>query len=137
MIEVYKEKENLILKYYTEYSEPNWIDEKLQYDSTCSILNIFHLEKSQFLRKNKTDDVPEYYFRIGSLQGQYFLIDRSVFGLENEIYFHKDIEINKNLFVAKPRTSILSYLDKVLQGPIYIASALGHQACAQGNKMAY
>lgn len=86
MIEVYKEKENLILKYYTEYSEPNWIDEKLQYDSTCSILNIFHLEKSQFLRKNKTEDVPEYYFRIGSLQGQYFLIDRSVFGLENGIH---------------------------------------------------
>src|SRR5690606_33770992 len=84
------------------------------------ILNIFHLEKSQFLRKNETDDVPEYYFSIGSLQGQYFLIDRSVFRLENEIYFHKDIEINKNLFVAKPRTSILRYLDKVLQGPIYI-----------------
>lgn len=120
MIEIYKSKENLILKYYSEFSQPNWVDEKLQSDSTCSILKVFHLEKSHFLKKNETDDVPVYYFRIGSLQGQYFLIDRSVFRLENEVYFHKDIEINENLFVAKPRTSILSYLDKVLSSPIYI-----------------
>ena len=121
MTEIEKNKSNLILKYYSDFSPSEWIDKKLKSDDTFSIQSIFKVKKSLLYQRIQDDtDEPEFQFIIGELVGDYYKIDKEVFGLKNEFYFFKNIDIRVGHFFIKSKTSLLLQIDKNVNQVIYI-----------------
>ncbi|WP_010423484.1 hypothetical protein [Anaerophaga thermohalophila] len=81
MIEIVKEEKLLLLKYYSDYGAPDWIDGRLESKKPFKIKGVFWVQESNFHEKVIEDfEDPEYYFVIGNLIGDYYQLDRSVFG---------------------------------------------------------
>ncbi|MDR1017886.1 MAG: DUF4263 domain-containing protein [Lachnospiraceae bacterium] len=110
-----KQDENLIMFYFPEYGFDN-IDNKIQNDS-LSVKNIFHIKRKNLL-DNENDE--EYSFIIGKQEGDYYKLDKEVFLIDNNFYFHKDIEIKEEMFIAYSRISIICRIDRLIKENIYI-----------------
>lgn len=121
MIEIFKKKKKLVLKYYSNYVPSDWIDKNLEKYEPFTIQSIFKVDKSRFFKKVEDEfDEPEFHFIIGELVEDYYKIDKEVFGLKNNFYFFKKIDINKKHFFVKAKTSLLLQIDKYINQDIYI-----------------
>lgn len=121
MINIEKDKKRLILRYYSDFQPTTWLDKSLQADREFTLAGVFHLDKLKFYKKIDDEfDQPDFLFVIGNLIGKYYKIDKSVFGVKNDFYFHKNINMTENLFVAKSKISLLYHIDLLLKHDLYI-----------------
>jgi len=123
MINFEKIGEYLILKYYSDFQSPDWIDEKLKHSDEFLLKGVFLLDENSFYEKvEDTDQVdsPEYLFKIGKLEGEYYQIDKLVLKVKNDFYFHKDIKFEERHFVVKDKISLLKKIDENANQSIYI-----------------
>lgn len=122
MIEIEKIDKDLILKYYySDYGQNYWVDDKLLSKKSFQIKKVFNVSKEILIERREEDfEEPEYYFRIGSLEDEYYKIDKSVFGLKNNFYFHKDVHLSEKHFIAKSKISLLYQIDRNISKDIFI-----------------
>lgn len=121
MIEIEKKDKLLLLKYYSDYQPTDWIDNKLESNESFKIKGVFLISKANLLEKVIEDfEEPEFYFIIGTLKDDYYQIDKSVFGINNDFYFFKDLDFREEFFVAKEKISILHTIDSNVNEPVFI-----------------
>lgn len=121
MIEIEKKDKLLLLKYYSDYQPTDWIDSKLESNEAVLIKGVFLVRKANLFEKVVEDfEEPEFYFIIGTLKDDYYQIDKSVFGINNDFYFFKDLDFREYYFVAKEKISILRTIDSNVNEPVYI-----------------
>lgn len=120
MIEIENSDPFLVLKYSSDFQSTDWIDEKLESNDWLAILRVFRLNKTHFLKKTNDIYGQEYHFKIAVLEGQYYKIDNSVLGLNNNFFFHKKLSLREEFFVAKTKVSLLKIIDQNINEPIYI-----------------
>ena len=65
----------------------------------------------------------ELVFKLGEVDGEYFVISKSVLRTENRFYIHRDTRLDANFFVAHRDISILRRLDKVLTQDLCIGGS--------------
>lgn len=120
MIEILIIEENIILKYSNyDYFPNDWINSNLEKRISFRIKKVFNVSYINQINKDNSEEL-EYYFIIGKLEDKYFQIDKLVFELKNDFYFHKDIALDKKHFIAETNISILKHIDQHISKPIYI-----------------
>jgi hypothetical protein len=121
MIEIEKKDKLLLLKYYSDYQQTDWIDNKLESTEDFKIKGVFLVSKSILFEIVVEDfEGPEFYFIIGTLKDDYYQIDKSVFGISNDFYFSKDLDFHEDFFVAKKNISLLRTIDSNVNEPVFI-----------------
>jgi len=122
LIEIEKTDKDLILKYYySGYQQNYWVDEKLLSKKSFQIKQVFNVRKDILIERKEEDfEDPEYYFKIGSLEGEYYKIDKSVFGLKNNFFFYKDVHLSEKHFIGKTKVSLLYQIDQNISQDIFI-----------------
>ena len=121
-IKFIKENEQLLMIYSPDFNGENI---RLQIDKgePFSIKNgCFRLNKIiEVLQSENADYLdPEYIFVVGKLDGDYYLLDREVFGTDNDFYFEKSYKFEKSTFIAYRNISVLRKIDDLLKTTVYI-----------------
>tara|TARA_B100000949_G_C14271995_1_gene447762 strand:- start:294 stop:1481 length:1188 start_codon:yes stop_codon:yes gene_type:complete len=122
VIEIQKKENKLVLKYYySDFQSGYWVDDKLLSSKPFPIKKVFHVRREILIERIEEDfEEPEYLFEIGFLVGHYFKIDKTVFGLKNNFYFHKDLPLSEKHFIAKTKISLLNQIDRLIYQDIFI-----------------
>ncbi len=120
MIEIDKIDSKLVLKYYSERQDIPWIEEKFKKDGSISIQKVFRLKEAHLLKKEGEFDEFEYYFQIGELINDYYKIDKDIFALKHNFFFHEDIDLHDGYFVVTSKISLLRQVDRLINQDIYI-----------------
>lgn len=126
MIKIYKKEKELILEYESYYPNVNWVYANIEDDGYVDIYHkIFRFKKEHLTNKNEInvinskDEIHDVTFILGSLNEEFYLIDKDILDLKYDLKIHKDININENLFINKGN-SVMSKIDSMINEPIII-----------------
>lgn len=128
MIKFYKSNNQLILFYSNEYGNDNWVKSKLDTHGYIILNKTFRLSQKEIITDDEANidfnDYEEqgfvYKFLIGEIEGDFFKLSKTVFGLSNQIFFHKSTKFKVSYFNTKTKASILPKIDKLIIEPLYI-----------------
>ncbi|WP_136193203.1 Shedu immune nuclease family protein [Actinomyces procaprae] len=137
MITFFDEDNILILHYYSEYQEVDWIDERLRERESISLKNVFTVRREDLITKTDTHDSTrspvdtfgdtdeDNYrdFRIGSLDGEYWRIRADVLGLNNDLLIAHSITLTVGMFVAERNISIFRRIEQVADEQVIIGGS--------------
>ncbi len=125
MIEISREKNYLLLKYEPfKFTDPNWIDRELEAKAgEIRILHTFFLTKkdldSDGVQIDFNDD-REYTFKIGTLEGKYYKINKTILRLKHDLLISKEIKLTKRFFVAERNISVFRKIDELIDEAIIV-----------------
>lgn len=117
-LEFKKHGDELIVVYSPMYGVDEILD-KITSDDGYSIKNTFWINKN-FLRVFDIYDEDSICFSIGKYVEGYVEINKEVFGTSHTFFFGENIKFSQRMFVANRNVSILSKIDHVIDGDIYI-----------------
>ena len=117
MISFDERNDVLVAIYEPDQPIDNW-DKKQKEQSSFKIKNTFQLSKAQIIVKECSSY--KIVFRIGTMCGDYYKLDRKVFGIANDVYIHKDISLRKELFVTSRNISLFPHILKIIKTDFYI-----------------
>ncbi|WP_052600327.1 Shedu immune nuclease family protein [Aureispira sp. CCB-QB1] len=123
MTTIKKIDKDLILEYKTDYSSNNWIKEKIDGSGYVSLKNTFRLRDEHLIGELNADaklEDSEYTFKIGTLEKDYYLLDKKVFSTNNSFFIHKNFKIKVQHLVAHKNISIIKKIDSIVSEDIYI-----------------
>jgi hypothetical protein len=106
----------LILE-YSPYGDDKWIQEKFNYNEEIRVGNVFFLNKDNLIEK---DEFGEYYFKLGILQNEYYVIDKNILNIKFDLYLDKTLKFNEKIFRLPKGISIFSKIDNILNQQIKI-----------------
>ena len=121
MIKFKKKNDTLILEYIGE-NKPNWIFERFKNNEDITLRKIFYLTKNNLIETFDALDITNLscQFKFGNLKGEYYKINKSILGIINDLYIHKDFNMKMKIFVAQYDISIFKHIDKLISEPIYL-----------------
>ncbi|MDK2593535.1 Shedu immune nuclease family protein [Pseudoalteromonas obscura] len=121
MLEFYKENQNAILRYSSEGVAPHWLYPKLRSSEVVKISKVFNLTKEDLISNiEQYDTLGAVEFKIATLSGDYYCFPKQILNLDNDLYVHKSIELNKKLFIAERGVSIFGKLDNLVSTSIFL-----------------
>lgn len=91
-----------------------WVYEKLDSGDSLNVKRTFLVDKKHLygdcaLPDRDEEDIVE--FKIGTLDGEYIVIDQDVLGIDFSLYLHKDLTLKSRSFVAERNVSIFSRIN--------------------------
>lgn len=128
MIRFTREDDKVLLRYTSEI-QGNWIEEAITKRPSVILKKTFTLWRElhrPVKRDYDVDNIPDIEemetssFSFAILKDDYFKIIRGILIEDNDIYFHKDIELRPELFVADAETSVFSVMKDLYKGDVYI-----------------
>mgnify|MGYP000963238927 CR=1 FL=1 len=118
-----KQDDFLRLSYDTER---NWINEKLNTESTITLKRVFVFSKADIIEVQDEDvddifdeDYYHYMFKVGVLEAEYYRID-CIQTLTHNLYIHKDMDMSMKTFLHAGKVSIFEIIDKMIDHDIYV-----------------
>ena len=119
--EFYPNENSLIM----EYVPDNYIATQTSIISAINtgvyrIRRTFEISKKCSYKKISNDYGDGISVEIAKLKGDYFLLDKDIFGINNDIYFQRTISFKIQLFVASGGISVIKAIDRLIDEPIYI-----------------
>lgn len=140
-IKILKSNNLLILHYCPQYDVLPMLKDKFEKREKFIVKKTFHLDEESYLCKNTdyneneigysfqklNEDLydGEMYFKLGELSGDYYVVKGVKLNINNDVYFHKDVNILQKHFTAYVNTTPLSVflnISKVFNCDIYIDS---------------
>ena len=116
MIDFLKRKKELVLRYVPERRPGDWLIGPLEQEDPISISSrTFHVSRRIYRQDFDDQDFamdPCYHFIVGHLEGDYYRIDRSVLGIEFDLFMHRSIPFKRSTFVAERNISIFRPLHR-------------------------
>lgn len=112
--------ENKLVCFYTPDFNYDEILEKINNDG-CSIKGTFYVEKENLF--NIVEDKfygPTICFVVGQQEKDYIQLNKEIFGIENNFYFHVSINFDSKLFIAYQNISIIAKIDKLINFDFYV-----------------
>lgn len=123
MITFYKQQTSLILKYEAVNKPSNWVIHELNEKNSVTITSVFTFNAADSITIIDIEVDEELYaidFKIGELVDQYYKIDGRILSTSIDIYFHKDINLRPNMFLAEKRISVFQKINEILTEDCYI-----------------
>lgn len=118
-----KQGTKLFLDYEQEIGGMDWIESDLIKYGEAKIRKTFRVFVAQEEKNKLIDDVIEgntHSFQISELRNGYFKLDKALLSIKQDVYFHRDIELDQKFFIAPKSISIFGQIDKLIDEPIYI-----------------
>jgi len=140
MIEIEKTSKYIQLVYSygdSSFSQEDWIRKELKRSGEVRIAHrIFSLKTEYLVKKSRltindeefSDDFPDAEFNIaelttlsiGKTKDKFYRFFKGVLVNNNEIYIHKDIDIDLSCFIAETNISIFKQISELVSGDIII-----------------
>ena len=123
MITFYKQQTSLILKYEAVNKPSNWVIHELNEKNSVTITSVFTFNAADSITIIDIEVDEELYaidFKIGELVDQYYKIDGRILSTSIDTYFHKDINLRPNMFLAEKRISVFQKINEILTEDCYI-----------------
>jgi len=121
MIEFRTESDQVILSYSSEYQGPAWVYHELGEKGKVKISKAFSFTKrelvSSFDKENENEPVE---FNTAHRSGEYYCFPRQILSLDDDLYIHEDIKLERKLFVAERGISIFPKIDCMVTGSLYL-----------------
>ena len=121
MIDFREDNDEVILSYSSEYSGPAWAYHELDKLGQVTISKVFTFTKQEllsFFDENNENEPIE--FKVALRDGEYFCFPKNILSLEHDLYIHKDIKLERKLFVAERGISIFPKIDRMVTGSLYL-----------------
>jgi len=120
-----KEDKRVVLVYSSGQTPSSWVYRQFDDRGHISLNRTFDLypENLESLRLQTIDHENEddpIRFVVGTLEGEYYKFDSNVLGLDNNLFIHHEIALERKLFVAHRNISIFSKIDALSEVDIYI-----------------
>jgi hypothetical protein len=124
-------KDDKILLHYTPEREENWIKEAIDRRPYVTLKKTFTLWKELLISEKETineeedlypdfDEFETTTFLFATLSGEYYKLIRGLVADNFDIYFHKDLQITADYFVADSNVSVFKVISNIYKGDIYI-----------------
>lgn len=144
MLEIKKTPKYIQLVYSygdSSFNQEDWIRRELKSSGEVRIAHwIFSLKKEYLVNKSRLtiddeqffDDFPDAEFNIaeimtlskGNTVDEYYRVFKGVLVSKNEIYIHKDIDVDLSCFIAETNISIFKQISELMSGDIIIGGKL-------------
>lgn len=114
------------------YYEPAWDYENIQKslgENGVHIRGTFYFKREE--EREKADWDEHFVFRVGENFGDYYLLDKDVFGIKHDFYFSKSIKFELKLFVAERNISIISQMDQLIDEDVYVTDSTQQNAAKE------
>ena len=131
MITFEKRKKIIILKYSSDGSLA-WLTDRFKNDEGYTFSHTFHLTKSDLVEKfddkliNENKECGSLDFKFGVSKGEYYKIKKTILGMKNALYIHKNTKLEKKLFIAEYKISIFKCIDDLVSEPIHLGGEDKH-----------
>ena len=128
-------EDQIIFTYsYSDYINNDWVREALKNDGEVNYKSTFHfivedLYNEDLFEDKKLDsemmsmldaDYPPVSFVFAKKSGEYFKVQKSILSDVRDIFFHKDIKLVLEYFVAETRISLFSQIIDLTSEDIYV-----------------
>ena len=122
-----KDTDILILNYSSD-SPLKWLMDKFKNNEGYTFSNTFHLTKNDliedfnvnFLNENQEEESLDFQFGVLDEEGIYYKIQKSILDIKNDLYIHKQVKLERKMFVAEYKISIFKHIDNLINEPIYL-----------------
>jgi hypothetical protein len=133
MIQFITDEDQIILSYYPDFADENWIKKAFEQRERITLKKTFTLSQKHLL-ENYTDDPvdeTEYiddfqdedqrsFFLFAKRKGDYYKIKKGILVNDFDIYFSKDIPFELSFFVADSKISVFGIFSEITKDDIYI-----------------
>ena len=125
MIRLIKSGKELLLEYHAETVDAAWVDHRLIEENEVHLPGrtfIFRpcdLLSTQKKEENLENDATRT-FRLGILDGEYYVIKAEILGIKNNLLLHKEMKLTPKTFTAYRDISIFSKIDRLIEEQIIV-----------------
>lgn len=123
MIEFKVINDTVILSYTSDQPSPAWVYHELDKSGSVTISKAFHFTKDELISSLNKDEEHEHdavEFSVADKKQDYYRFNKNVLSLNHDLYIHKDINLDRKIFVAERGISIFSKIDNLVNNSIYI-----------------
>lgn len=121
MIKFKKKRKEIILSYSSDYPGPEWVYHELKTTGNVTVSKVFRFSRRDLISSPPEDDEVKYVdFKVARRSGDYYCFPKDVLSLDNDLYIHKDIKLERKLFVAERGISIFQKIDRLIKGSVYV-----------------
>ncbi|MFD2287148.1 DUF4263 domain-containing protein [Pedobacter petrophilus] len=142
MIKIYSLDDVLVLEYWADMGDTTWARTQLRDEGIFSMKRTFTFTPEDLLNEEERDKImadsmisskgdPVYEhdefdnvesiaFKLGEIEGDYFVIQSGKVTSDVKVYLHKDIKFDVKLFVSQRNISVFSKLEKYIGSDIFI-----------------
>lgn len=110
---------------YSDYTNQDWVRENLKEHNSVAFKRVFYFTPNELydleIEFDEFDEpFPPIAFVFAELTNDYYQINRHVIGTKKNFFFHKDIDILLEYFIAETKISILKQIDDLVNEDIYV-----------------
>jgi hypothetical protein len=106
----------------------SWIPARLEDDQTLPIRGTFYLKHKHLVEvvspneddEWESDESETVSFQVATLDGDYFVFDREILGIDCDLLIHKDVQLTYKSFTAEKKVSIFKVIAALKPGRIVI-----------------
>ena len=124
-----KKPSRIILRYQSynlmQQVSMKWVFVKFRKSEQIEVHRAFFLRKenlkTEFSLMPENDDGME--FVIAKIDGDYYHFNQKILGINNNLYIHKDVSIDNELFLSKQNISIFRAINRITDEDVYIGGS--------------
>lgn len=122
----FREEEDKLIFSYTPYNETSWVYDKTDENEKVKLRRTFTFQKDDLYTRRSEyedkdfdkEDTVEFIF--GILIDEYYKVKADILEIEQDLYLHKDLPVEVEMFIASKNISIIGKMSKLIEGDIYI-----------------
>lgn len=120
-INFYYEKEFILLKYTPETGDAKYIENNLKTTGKYVMKNLIYLYSNKDNYKFNSEG-SELKIQVAKKETDscYYKLDKQVFDVENDIYFHQSVKLKRKYFLTSTNANIIKKFDAVFSSDLYI-----------------
>ncbi|MEL4474396.1 Shedu immune nuclease family protein [Shewanella algae] len=121
MIEFKKEKHGVVLSYTGDYPGGRWVFQELQRSQKVVISKVFKFTSKELISNPyPDDDYSPIDFKVATCVDEYYFFSKNIISSECDLYIHKDVSLERKLFVAERGISIFRKIGNLTTDPIFL-----------------
>ncbi|MBP1222360.1 Shedu immune nuclease family protein [Flavobacterium sp. 1355] len=113
------QNEKVYLEYYPQ-DGVRWINENFDKDEDLLVKRTFNFSKKDITRNDDSPFGDSMEFLIGVLENDYYKINKRILSTDNDVLFHKSIELRIKHFIVNSNISILLKFERLAKQQIII-----------------
>lgn len=128
----FEQSNGLLLLRYEPMNGASWIPARLENDQTLPIKGTFYLKHKHLVEvgspstedERDSDELETASFQVAILDGDYFVFEREILGIDCDLLIHKDVQLTYKSFTAEKKVSIFRIIAALKPGRIVIGGDL-------------
>jgi hypothetical protein len=121
MIEIIKQKNQLLLTYTADRVDARWVDEELKTHGRVTLRRTFSFDRTALVAESDqelSEDVRTFLLAVAD--GDYYKIAADVLDLKHDLRLWKKMPLSQRTFIANRDISIFRKIDSLIEEPIVV-----------------